>query len=105
MKTIPKGFVLKGKRWKVLRPKIIKHDGQVCDGLCSWHTRTIRISRDLKIREAKQVFLHELFHAVIYEAHINPGARFNDSLEDVICDAFADVIKTLFTVTFKKGTR
>jgi hypothetical protein len=99
---IPHTFLLKGKRWKVLRPKVIKVDGEVCDGLCSWHTRTIRICSDLPQREAWNVFLHELFHAVLFEAHINRGARFSEGLEDVICDAFTDVIASLFSVKLKR---
>lgn len=99
---IPRSFYLKGKRWKVIRPRTIKEDGEVCDGLCSWHTRTIRISSDLSKREAFDVFLHELFHAVVFEAHVNRGAKFSEGLEDVMCDAFVDVMKSLFKVQLRK---
>lgn len=101
--NIPNSFMLKGKRWKILRPKVIKQDGVLCDGLCSWHTRTIRISADLNKREAVHTFLHELFHAVVYEAHIGPGSNFNDELEDVLAEAFVDVLKSLFTIKLKRN--
>ncbi len=102
MTKIPRSFLLKGKRWKVLRPRSIKQDGAPCDGLCIWHTRTIQVCSDLPPIEARQVFLHELVHAVIYEAHINRGARFSEGLEDVMCDAFVDVVTSLLKVQLNK---
>lgn len=95
---IPKQFKLKGKNWRIVYevdPKA--DDGTVCDGMCDFDTRTIILDSNLKGKKRKATFLHELFHVVVHEAHINPGVRFSGGVEEVLCDAFADLLTTSFT--------
>lgn len=102
---IPTKFELKGKVWKVRYKPRLNFEGVPCDGLCSFDTRTITINKDLSKADRINTFLHELFHAIIFEAHINRGTRFTEGLEEVLCDAFADALTTLFSVSWKKGAQ
>lgn len=99
---IPKQFKLKGKLWKVAYKDNLKEDGEELDGLCVFSTRTIWLDSSLRGKKKKSVFLHELFHVVIHEAHINPGVRFSEGIEEVFCDAFSDVMVSLFNLKWKK---
>lgn len=95
---IPKRFHLKGKVWKVILKKNLKHpDGTECDGLCDLQSRIIYLDSELSRLGKKATFLHELFHAVIHEAHIYSGVRFSEGVEEVLCDAFADLVHNSFT--------
>ncbi len=95
---IPRQFKLKGKRWNVKYvPELKADDGDGCDGLCDFDTRTITLDASLRGRKKRETFLHELFHVVIHEAHINRGVRFSDGLEEVLCDAFSDLMTTSFS--------
>jgi len=101
---IPKRFNLKGKAWQVVVETDLKHDdGTECDGLCDVEGRVIYLDARLRGRKKKFIFLHELTHALIHEAHINPGVRFSEGVEEVLCDAFADLITSSFTnIKWKK---
>ncbi len=101
---IPNKFTHKGKLWTVLYEADLKHDdGTECDGLCDLDERIIYLDAALTGRKKKQTFLHELFHVLIFEAHINAGVRFSEGLEEVLCDAFADLITTSFSsIKWKK---
>jgi Zn-dependent peptidase ImmA (M78 family) len=93
---IPKTFNLKGKRWRVVFEPNLEADGYDCDGLCVPDKRIIYIDSELNKKKQYETFLHELFHAVVHEAHIPAGGEWNDSIEDVVCDAFKDVVLTMF---------
>lgn len=103
---IPKRFQLKDKRWTVVRVKILQSDdGILCDGLCDCETRTIYLQSGMSRRRTEETFLHELFHAVLHEAHVNPYTRLSNGVEDVICDAFADLMLNRFTTPKWKRTK
>jgi Zn-dependent peptidase ImmA (M78 family) len=100
----PKAFQHKGKTWRVVYEADLKHDdGTICDGLCDLEGRVIYLDAKLKGRKKKTTFLHELCHVLVHEAHINPGVRFSEGVEEVLCDAFADMLSTAFTnIKWKK---
>jgi Zn-dependent peptidase ImmA (M78 family) len=99
----PKRFMHKGKLWKVMFEEDLKHeDGTECNGLCDTDDRIITLDASLKGDKKKRIFLHELFHVVIHEAHINPGVPFSEGIEEVLCDAFADLLSTSFNLKWKK---
>lgn len=99
---IPKSFTCKGKRWKIRTKRRLKIDGEELDGLCDFNKRIIYLNADLKAKQRARVLKHELGHVMIHEAHINPGTRFSESVEEIICDAFEDFLTTLFTIKWKK---
>jgi Zn-dependent peptidase ImmA (M78 family) len=95
---IPKRFTYKGKRWRVIIEKNLKaDDGEEVDGLCDFDKRIIYLDGTLKRRKLFETFYHELGHVVVFEAHINPGVRFSEGIEEVLCDAFADLLITNFS--------
>lgn len=98
---IPSKFIIKGKTWQVKYKKNLKADGYDCDGVCDYGTRTITLKRGLSKDGKKATFLHELFHVIVHEAHINHGTKFGSGLEEVLADAFVDCLSTLFKVSWR----
>lgn len=95
---IPKKFTVKGKQWRVvIEPNLVHEDGTECDGLCDFENRIIYLDSTLKRRKKKAIFFHELCHILVYEAHINPGVRFSEGVEEILCDAFSDLLITANT--------
>lgn len=93
---IPMSFKHKGKTWKVkYQPDLIEKEE--ADGMTDFDTRTILLDSSLKGQKKKAVFLHELFHVVVYEAHVPSNVRFSEGVEEVLCDAFADLMTKSFT--------
>lgn len=99
---IPNEFKLKGKRWRVLYEVNPVEDEVDCDGLCDTDKREIILRKSLKGKYKQSVFLHELTHAMLFEAHINAGVPFSEGVEEVICDANADLLTTSFSLKWKK---
>jgi hypothetical protein len=96
---IPKQFTHKGKVWKVEYEEELHHeDGTECDGLCDWDSRTIFLDTSLTGKKKLAIFLHELFHVLVWEAHISEGAAFTEDIEDILADAFSDMLTTTFGV-------
>jgi Zn-dependent peptidase ImmA (M78 family) len=77
-------------------------DDSQCDGLCDLQKRIVYLDASLKGKKRTATFLHELFHVLVHEAHINPGVRFSEGVEEVLCDAFADLLLTSFKLKWKK---
>jgi len=102
---VPSKFTIKGKVWTVRTKTKLRLGGDDCDGTCDFETRTITLKRGLSKDKRRQTFLHELFHVVIYEAHINPGTKFGIGLEEVLCDAFVDCLETLFKVSWRPPSK
>lgn len=99
---LPKKFKLKGKTWRIRFVDSIKDSGMDCLGICHCDRRLIEIVKGLPPKKLKATFLHELFHAVIFEAHINYGTKFGAGIEEVLCDAFEDALSTCFVLKFKR---
>jgi Zn-dependent peptidase ImmA (M78 family) len=99
---IPTKFELKGKVWRVKYKPNLSFGDTPCDGLCNFGKRTIYLERSLPKDARQATFLHELFHALIFEAHVAPGTRFSEGVEEVLCEAFADVMTTMFTLKWRR---
>lgn len=89
--------MIKGHLWKV-EYKWRLHDPTIgaCNGLCDFPTKTILIDRLLAKEEKWQVFLHELTHAILHEAHLHEDGGVDGFAEEVICSSVADVFNQLF---------
>jgi Zn-dependent peptidase ImmA (M78 family) len=102
---IPKKIKIKGKTWRIrLVPSIIEDDEE-CQGLCNFDDRLILINKKLSEAQTKFVLFHEVFHALLHEAHVPRNVRFSEALEEVICDSFADLLTSTFKNTELKRTR
>ena len=105
---IPKSFRLKGKKWTVEYKWNLtdrEDDGFKikCDGLCVYQTRTIFIEHSMPRVDKWPVFLHELVHAILFEAHISGlDGPAGNMLEEVIADAVADGMNDLFSIRWKR---
>jgi len=101
---IKKEFLIKGKLWQVEYKWGLRHeDGQLCDGLCDRANRIIWLRREASPEEKWQTFLHEVNHAIISECHIaTDGDLKNELIEEIFCDAVADVMSDLFDIKWKR---
>lgn len=98
---LPKEFMLKGKRWKLIyKWGLSARTGN--DGLCVFSDRSIILDRSLTGEYKIDVFLHELTHALLFEAHINPGTGVTPEVEEIICDAVSDAFMSIFDLKFKR---
>lgn len=94
---LPRQFTFNGKTWRIKVEADLHHDdGTKCFGLCDLDLRVIYLDAKLKGKKRDSILFHELFHVLIHESHINPGVRFSNGVEEVLCDAFADMQTTLF---------
>ncbi len=97
-------FSLKGKLWKLKRRWCLRaSDGEKVRGLCDFDTRTIWLDRLLVGEEAKLIFMHEVVHAALYEAHLDHNSGLSAEIEEIIADAVADAFNELFVLRFKKA--
>jgi Zn-dependent peptidase ImmA (M78 family) len=88
--------------WSIRYEEDIKNDnGNDCYGLCVPETRLILIDAELKGEKLKKTFLHELFHALVYEYSINQ-ADLSADVEEIINDVYANFLGDNFYVTPKK---
>jgi len=105
--NIPKEFRIKGKRWRVeYKWNLFDRgdDGNIkCDGLCDPEYRVIYIDRAIPRVEKWPVFLHELIHAILFEAHISGlDGPAGSMLEEVICESIATSFDDLFRIRWKR---
>lgn len=99
---VPDTFRLKGKRWKVVTEPDLEEDGYECDGLCDTDARIIYLNSDLTPKKRWGIFLHEYFHAVVFEAHIPTGGEWESNMEDILAEAFRDAVVQLLKVLKKE---
>lgn len=106
---IPKTFMIRGKRWKVeykwnLMDRDNKDDENIkCDGLCDPDKRTIFLERSILRVDKWPIFLHELVHAILFEAHISGlDGPAGDFIEEVICDSIETTFDDLFKFRWKR---
>lgn len=71
-----------------------------CYGLHDPEKRLILLSKDMKPKEYVPVFLHELFHAYMYECGIREGIPI--AIEEIIVDALALAVDIHFDLSWKK---
>lgn len=91
---IPSSFVIKGRTWKVRFRKKIIEKGEECHGLCFINKRIIYIEKGLDKDLEAVTFMHEFFHACVYELHL----ALDSSLEETLVDGFADCLIQSFSV-------
>lgn len=103
MNKIPTEFEVKGKTWKVEYKWRLEEPGiGQCNGLCDFSKRTIYIDRLLPKEDKPKVFLHELGHAILHEAHLHEQGGIDGIVEEVAVDAYADTLISLFDLKWRR---
>lgn len=101
--NLRKEFYVKGKEWRLeYRWSLKAPDGERVRGLCDFDSRTIYLDRLVLKEEKWSVFLHELVHAILYEAHLHDGTGLELNTEEIICEAMTDALENLFTMRWKR---
>lgn len=99
---IPKKVLIKGHLWKIRKlKKVIHEDGEECRGIADHSNRTITIEKGMPAQEELSVFLHEMIHAALAEAHLHEGSGLSGQVEEIVCDAVADMLVGCFNVEVK----
>lgn len=101
----PKQIEIKGKLWKISFRKVPLNGVEGCDGLCDFGERRIYLASHLEGEDILSTLIHELTHAALFEAHLNEGSGLHSKTEEIVCDAVADMLTTLFDVQWKKKKR
>jgi Zn-dependent peptidase ImmA (M78 family) len=100
--TLPRQFLLKGKKWRVSLRKVVDRDDDACNGLCAYDERKILIRKGMSEAETLSTFLHELVHATLHEAHLAPNSGVSVETEEIICDAVADMMTNCFHMKWRR---
>ena len=90
---IPKKVIIKGAEYKVMIVKQIDDDDS--EGECDSNVKTIKIRKSLSKEQRELTFVHECFHAVLAEIHM----QLPDDLEEACVDALSQYA---FDVLIKK---
>lgn len=96
---IPDSILVFGVEYKVIFKRSIIVDGSPCDGLCQTSKKEIWINQYVPKNEKFQVFLHEVFHAALWEQ--GTSRELPDSLEETICDGLSKFLVN--TYKFRKN--
>jgi len=98
---IPKQIDVLGKKWKVsYRWRLL--DGDIkCDGLCCHTSRTIFIDRSTAKADRPQIFLHELLHAVLFEAKLTDAESFSCEIEEILVEVVSSYLLDTFAIRLK----
>lgn len=100
---IPSSIMIKGNKWFVKVKKNLKLDDDSVNGLCDPDVNTIFLDSELKDTERLRVYLHELVHAILHDAHISGHKGGVDGIvEEVICDAISIEFLRLFEIKPRK---
>lgn len=99
---IPKEFPIKGNIWQVKHRWNLRLGDVPVSGLCDLEARTIWLDKALTKPEKPRVFLHELFHALVYECHLSGvDGGINEIAEEVLADGIAFFLDLSFSLRWK----
>lgn len=99
---IPSRIYIKGKEWQVGYKWNLRLDGVKVDGYCDSATRTIYLDKALDPMEKKLTVMHELAHAIFFEAHLGEAGGLEGFNEKVAAAAIADFFGYEADVKFRK---
>jgi len=101
LKFISKGSIMvKGARYKIIYKKSIKDDdGVICDGLHDHIKKTIYVSSGLNGADLRKTFLHEFFHAYLFECNVREGL--DTQLEEVIVETLSQAMDDHFLIKWR----
>lgn len=97
--TNNKKIMIKGAEYTIKLRKKVMLGKQECWGLHDSEKKLITIQKGLPKGETLPVFLHELFHAYIFECNIREGL--DSSLEEIIVECLAHCIDQEFELEWK----
>ena len=91
---------IKGRKYRISQVKRpTGEDGKECAGYHDHEKRKIVIARGMEKEDKLHTFLHELFHAYIFECGIREGL--DSQLEEVVVDQLAKSIIDNFEIKWK----
>lgn len=91
---------VKGAEYTIKWKQKIIDEGIVCWGLHDSEKKLILLSKELPKKEILSVFLHELFHAYLFECNIREGL--SGSLEEVVVECLSKAIDFHFDLLWKE---
>lgn len=92
---------VKGVEYQIIQMKDVKDDdGNIVAGLHDHVNKIIYFDIEMTTDEKRQTFLHEFFHAYLYECHIREGL--DGQLEETIVEALSQAMVKEFVIRWKK---
>lgn len=91
---------IKGQEYKIIFEDNPRVDGSDALGYCNCEDYIICIKSGLPRQLEMQVFLHECFHALVYELGLY-HTSLSDDIEHIIVDQFSEFITKNFNVRHK----
>lgn len=93
-------LMIKGARYKIVYKKFLKDDdGVICDGLHDHIKKIIYVRSVLKGAELRKTFLHEFFHAYLFECNVREGL--DTQLEEVIVETLSQATDDNFIIKWR----
>jgi hypothetical protein len=100
--NIRRRILIKGKLWKVLVVRNLSNpDHGPCLGDCDPDKRIIKLEKYQTPESKFRTFIHELFHAIHYEAHATEAGGVDGILGEILAESCTDVITGLFDLDWK----
>lgn len=99
---IPSSIIISGQSWKILLKERLFDDGVEIRGLCDFDEKTISIGigAHKNAKSIQATFLHELFHAVLFENCLDQ-TDLDRNLHEIIVESLSRFLLDKFSIRFK----
>jgi hypothetical protein len=100
---IPSSLNIKGADWKIVLKERLFDEGDEIRGLCDFEEKTIYISVQghKTTKSMHATFLHELFHAVLFENALDQ-TDLDRNLHEIIVESLSRFMLDTFSLSLKK---
>ena len=96
-----KTILIKGEEYTIKQvAKLKDDDGVEVDGLHDHIEKTISLNKNQTPKAKRTTFLHEFYHAYLYECHLREGL--DSQMEEAIVEACSQATERHFDLTWKK---
>lgn len=105
---IPRQITIHGHKWKIAYKwnlRLGDENSRVdrCDGLCDLEAKTIFLDRGLTEDERPKVFMHELLHAIIFEANLHHAESLSEEVEEILVETIGRFLIDKFHMRLKRS--
>jgi hypothetical protein len=99
---IPRSLMIKGERWSIRHKNNVEDDEHnKCYGICNFEDRVIYLEKGMSKELEAETFIHEVFHAVLYEMHMN----LDREIEEQVIDGLSYAVVNMFDVNIKTNRK
>lgn len=96
---LPESINVKGVVYQIIKTDTFPEEGNL-EGLCDLEKKIIYVKKSLKTPDLKKAFLHELFHAVLFEVGVH-CTEISEDLEHIIVENLSNFVVDSFSIHSK----